>query len=155
MRLGGPKVTAVTQPVSNVLGVYVGDPLSLMSAVEKGLPLSSLDRVVHAVAPSDNKFAFRIVARATLARRRKALADAKNRPEGRLSAEEGTRLARLAGVWAMALDVWGGEEAARRFMFEAHPLLQGRRPIDVVLENELGRPVVEGILGQLQYGSAV
>jgi len=155
MRLGGPKVTAVTQPVSNVLGVYVGDPLSLMSAVEKGLPLSSLDRVVRAVAPSDNKFAFRIVARATLARRRKALADAKNRPEGRLSAEEGTRLARLAGVWAMALDVWGGEEAARRFMFEAHPLLQGRRPIDVVLENELGRPVVEGILGQLQYGSAV
>ncbi len=148
-------MTAVTQPVSNVLGVYVGDPLSLMSAVEKGLPLSSLDRVVHAVAPSDNKFAFRIVARATLARRRKALADAKNRPEGRLSAEEGTRLARLAGVWAMALDVWGGEEAARRFMFEAHPLLQGRRPIDVVLENELGRPVVEGILGQLQYGSAV
>jgi putative toxin-antitoxin system antitoxin component (TIGR02293 family) len=55
----------------------------------------------------------------------------------------------------MALDVWGGEEAARRFMFEAHPLLHGRRPVDVVLENELGRPVVEGILGRLRYGSAV
>ena len=40
-------------------------------------------------------------------------------------------------------------------MFEPHPLLHGRRPIDVVLENELGRPVVEGILGRLQYGSAV
>jgi uncharacterized protein (DUF2384 family) len=25
----------------------------------------------------------------------------------------------------------------------------------VVLENELGRPVVEGILGRLRYGSAV
>jgi putative toxin-antitoxin system antitoxin component (TIGR02293 family) len=55
----------------------------------------------------------------------------------------------------MALEVWGDEEAARRFMFEAHKLLQGRRPVDVVLENELGRPVVEGILGRLQYGSAV
>jgi putative toxin-antitoxin system antitoxin component (TIGR02293 family) len=124
-----------------------------MAAVEDGLPLTSLDRVVQLVAPSDDKFVFRIVARATLARRRKALAE--DRPEGRLSAEEGARLARLAAVWAMALEVWGGEQAARRFMFEEHGLLHGRRPVDVVLENELGRPVVEGILGALQYGSAL
>lgn len=142
-------------PVSEILGIRASGPLPLMSAVEKGLPLTSLDRVVHSVAPSDNKFAFRIIARATLARRRKALATAKDRAEGRLSAEEGTRLARLASVWAMALNVWGGGEAARLFMFEAHPLLHGRRPVDVVLENEFGRPVVEGILGRLQYGSAV
>ncbi len=146
---------ANADPVSEVLGIRASGPLPLMSAVESGLPLASLDRVVHSVAPTDNKFAFRIVARATLARRRKALATAQGRAEGRLSAEEGTRLARLASVWAMALDVWGGGEAARRFMFEAHPLLHGRRPVDVVLENELGRPVVEGILGRLQYGSAV
>jgi putative toxin-antitoxin system antitoxin component (TIGR02293 family) len=125
-----------------------------MSAAKHGLPLASLGGA-HSVAPSDSKFAFRIVARATLARRRKSLVVAKDRAESRLSAEESTRLARLAGVWAMALEVWGDEEAARRFMFEAHPLLHGRRPVDVVLENELGRPVVEGILGRLQYGSAV
>lgn len=148
-------MVAITDPVSVVLGIRASGPLPLMSAVEKGLPLTSLDRVVHSVAPSDNKFAFRIIARATLARRRKALATAKDRADGRLSAEEGTRLARLASVWAMALDVWGGGEAARRFMFDAHPLLHGRRPVDVVLENEFGRPVVEGILGRLQYGSAV
>jgi putative toxin-antitoxin system antitoxin component (TIGR02293 family) len=148
-------VPVVADPVSDVLGIRVPGPFRLMSAVEEGLPLSSLDRVVHAVAPSDHKFAFRIIPRATLARRRKALATAKDRSAGRLSAEEGTRLARLAGVWAMAVEVWGGEDAARRFMFEAHPLLHGRRPIDVVLESELGRPVVEGILGRLQYGSAV
>jgi putative toxin-antitoxin system antitoxin component (TIGR02293 family) len=140
---------------SAVLGIRASGPLPLISAVEKGLSLASLDRVVHSVAPSDAKFAFRIVARATLARRRKMLATDTARPEGRLSAEEGTRLARLAGVWAMALEVWGGEEAARQFMFEAHPLLHGRRPVDVVLANELGRPVVEGILGRLQFGSAV
>lgn len=142
-------------PVSDVLGLRTSGPLPLMSAVQNGLPLTSLDRVVRSVAPSDNKFAFRIIARATLARRRKALATAKHRADGRLSAEEGTRLARLAGVWAMALDIWGGGDAARQFMFEAHPLLHGRRPVDVVLESELGRPVVEGILGRLQYGSAV
>jgi putative toxin-antitoxin system antitoxin component (TIGR02293 family) len=148
-------VTAAADPVATILGIKASGPLPLMSAVEQGLPLASLDRVVHSVAPSDAKFAFRIIARATLARRRKALAAAKGRTEARLSAEEGARLARLAGVWAMALDVWGGEDAARRFMFETHPLLHGRRPVDVVLENEFGRPVVEGILGRLKYGTAV
>lgn len=141
--------------VSQLLGIRASGPLPLMSAVEQGLPLASLDRVVGLVSPSDRKFALRIVARATLARRRKAFATAKNAAEGRLSAEEGTRLTRLASVWAMAIEVWGETEAARRFMFEQHPMLDGRRPIDVVLDNELGRPLVEGILGRLQYGSAV
>lgn len=151
----GLAVSAIADPIAEILGIRASGLLPLMSAVEQGLPLSSLDRVVHSVAPSDTKFSHRISPRATLARRRKALASATGRSEGRLSAEEGTRLVRLASVWAMALDVWGGEEAARRFMFEAHPLLHGRLPVDIVLENELGRPVVEGILGRLQYGSAV
>ena len=142
---------AFADPVAAVLGVEASGPLLLMSEVEKGLPLAALDRVVHSVAPADGKFAFRIVPRATLARRRKAAGT----EDTRLSADEGTRLARLATVWAMATEVWGSEDAARRFMFEPHPLLHGRAPVDVVLENELGRPVVEGILGQLQYGSAV
>ncbi len=146
---------AIADPVLDMLGIRHPGPLPLMSAVEDGLPLRSLDRVAQAIAPSDTKFAFRIVPRATLARRRKALGAASGHDAGRLSADEGTRLARLASVWAMALEVWGGEEAARRFMFEAHPLLHGRRPVDVVLENELGRPVVEAILGRLQAGSAV
>jgi len=148
-------VGVVADPVSEILGIRASGLFPLMSAVEKGLPLRSLDRVVHAVAPSDSKFAFQIVPRATLARRRKVWATAKDRAEGRLSADEGTRLARLASVWAMALEVWGTEEAARRFMFETHGLLHGRRPVDLVLENELGRPIVEGILGRLRYGSAV
>lgn len=145
----------IVDPVSNVLGLTVSGPFPLMSAVAEGLPLTALDRVVHAVAPSDSKFAFRIVPRATLARRRKAFSAARERAGGRLSVDEGTRLTRIATVWAMALEVWGSEAAARRFMFAEHPLLRGRRPIDVVLDSELGRPVVEGILGRLQYGSAV
>jgi len=148
-------MSAAADAISRVLGIRASDPFTLMSAVEKGLPLTVLDRVVYSVAPTDNKFAFRIIARATLARRRKAWASTKDKVEGRLSAEEGTRLARLAGIWAMAIEVWGNQEDARRFMFDAHPLLHGRRPVDVVLESEFGRPVVEGILGRLQYGSAV
>ena len=148
-------MASLADPISEVLGIGASGPLPLMSAVGNGLPLTSLDRVVRSVAPGDIKFVHRIVPRATLARRRKALATAQGQAEGRLSAEEGTRLVRLASVWAMALEVWGGDDAARRFMFDAHPLLGERRPIDIVLESDLGRPVVEGILGRLQYGSAV
>jgi putative toxin-antitoxin system antitoxin component (TIGR02293 family) len=128
--------------------------MSLMTEVEKGLPLTALDRLAKAVAPNDASFAFRMVSRATLARRRKALATTRNTPAARLSADESARVARLAEVWALAREVWGGDEEARAFLFRPHPMLEGRRPIDVVLANEFGRPLVEGILGGLQYGSA-
>jgi putative toxin-antitoxin system antitoxin component (TIGR02293 family) len=147
----------VATTTSDVLGLRVKGPLvptSLMSEVEKGLPLTALDRVAKAVAPGDAGFATRMVARATLARRRKALATAHDAPASRLSAEESARVARLAEVWALAREVWGSDETARAFLFRPHPMLENRRPIDIVLANEFGRPLVEGILGRLQYGSA-
>lgn len=74
--------------------------------------------------------------------------------EPRLSPDEGAKVVRLAEVWALAREVWGSDAEARGFLFRPHPMLEGRRPIDVVLANEFGRPLVEGILGGLQYGSA-
>jgi putative toxin-antitoxin system antitoxin component (TIGR02293 family) len=148
-------MSAHANPVAKMLGVSAIEPLKLISAVENGFPLAALDRVVHAVAPAEKNFAHRIVARATLARRRKALAETQNASEARLSGDESARLARLATVWAQAIDVWGSEDSARRFMFEPHPLLHDRRPVDVVLDSEFGRPAVEGILGRLQAGTAV
>ncbi len=143
--------------VAEVLGIGEAEsgPLSLMtlmSEVERGLPLAALDRVVRSLSPGDGSFAFRLVPRATLARRRKQAAS----PEAgsRLSADEGARVARLAEVWAFAREVWGSDEEARDFLFRPHPLLEGRRPVDVVLANEFGRPLVDAILGGLKYGSA-
>jgi putative toxin-antitoxin system antitoxin component (TIGR02293 family) len=143
-------MASAAHQISTFLGIKAANALALMSEVEKGLPSEALDRVVKSISPSDNQFAYKIVPRATLARRKTS-----DTAKWRLSVAEGTRLARLTAVWALALDVWGGELPARRFMFEAHPLLEGRRPIDVVLESEFGRPVVENILGRLKYGSAV
>jgi putative toxin-antitoxin system antitoxin component (TIGR02293 family) len=147
----------VADTLSEVLGFRVRNPrlpMSLMTEVERGLPLTALDRLAKAVAPDDAGFAFRMVSRATLARRRKALATSRNAAAARLSAEESARVARLAEVWALARKVWGGDAEARAFLFRPHPMLEERRPIDVVLANEFGRPLVEGILGGLQYGSA-
>lgn len=41
------------------------------------------------------------------------------------------------------------------FLFSSHQLLEGRRPIDVAIENELSGQFVKNLLGALQYGSAV
>jgi uncharacterized protein (DUF2384 family) len=55
--------------ISAFLGIEAANPLALMSEVEKGLPSEALDRVVKSIAPADNQFAYKIVPRATLARR--------------------------------------------------------------------------------------
>ncbi|MCW3477634.1 antitoxin Xre/MbcA/ParS toxin-binding domain-containing protein [Limobrevibacterium gyesilva] len=143
--------------VAEVLGIGPRnhEPMSLLTLVtevDKGLPLSALDRVVRHFAPQDSAFIFRLIPRATLARRRKGAAG--QAEPSRLSPDEGAKVARLAEVWALARDVWGTDEAARAFLFRPHPLLDGRCPVDVVLANEFGRPLVEGILGRLKYGSA-
>lgn len=142
--------------LSDVLGVPMHGSfasLSVLNEINRGLPLASLDRVADAVAPDDAAFPHRLVPRATLARRRQA--QTRTRETTRLTPEESARVARLAEVWTMAVDVWGSETEARMFLFREHPLLEGKAPVDVVLANEFGRPLVEGILGRLQYGSAV
>jgi putative toxin-antitoxin system antitoxin component (TIGR02293 family) len=58
-------------------------------------------------------------------------------------------------VWSQSVRIWKSEAAARGFLYRAHPLLAQRRPIDLVLENEIGARLVEDVLGRLEYGSAV
>lgn len=86
---------------------------------------------------------YRIVPKATLARY-----------AVRLNAAQSTRVARLADIWALARKVWGSDAETRDFLFRPHQLLEGRRPIDVAIENELGGQLVRDLLGRLQYGSA-
>ncbi len=81
--------------------------LDLANEVAKGLPLSALDHVVRSVAPQDRAFAFRLVPRATLARRRAAGTN--------LSANEGAKVARLAEVWTFARDVLGERRGGTAF----------------------------------------
>jgi putative toxin-antitoxin system antitoxin component (TIGR02293 family) len=156
-----------TQETAEVLGIAgpTGTAQSILwlpRQVTSGLPLSSLERVANKVAPDDKGFVYRIVSKATWARRRKGLQvtgrELIQAPHhagmGALSSDESAKVARLAEVWTLARQVWGSDEEARAFLFRPHPMLEGQRPIDVVLSNEFGRPLVEGILGRLQYGSA-
>jgi putative toxin-antitoxin system antitoxin component (TIGR02293 family) len=137
--------------VADVLGLPAKEvsrrsPFALISRIEDGLPIGALERVTKLLAPGDARFKYRLVPKATYERRKKAA--------HRLSSEEGTRLARVAYVWSLARDVWGRDEAARDFLFRPHPMIEDKRPIDVVIQNEFGAEMVVDILGRLKYGSA-
>lgn len=135
--------------VTALLGVArpqhpIESPMKFVDMIDKGLPLRSLDRLCARVAPADASFKYRIVPKATLARY-----------SVRLNSSQSTLVARLADIWALAVGVWGADEEARDFLFRPHLLLEGRRPIDVAIENEFGGQLVREILGRLQHGTAV
>jgi putative toxin-antitoxin system antitoxin component (TIGR02293 family) len=121
--------------------------LDLAKEVGRGLSVDAVDRLCREVAPAMPGLRYRIVSKATLARRHKTA-------KRRLSRDEGDRLARLARLWAFALEVWGSAPAARRFLSEPYPLLSGRVPLEVATETEIGARIVEELLGRLKYGSA-
>jgi len=136
--------------VADVLGLPVKEvaarsPFGLISRIEDGLPIAALERVAHLLAPRDPQFKYRLIPKATYERRKTA---------HRLSSNEGTRLARVARVWSVAVDVWQNEEEVRDFLFRPHPMIQDKRPIDVVILSEFGAEMVVDILGRLKYGSA-
>jgi putative toxin-antitoxin system antitoxin component (TIGR02293 family) len=122
-------------------------PLQFIEFLEKGLPLSSIERIAEALAPRDAGFRYHIVPRATLARMRVE--------KRRLNKAQGELVARLAEVWTGALRVWKSEEDARSFLTRKHPLLENNRPIDLALQSEIGAQLVRDILGRLEYGTAV
>ena len=122
-------------------------PVDIMDRIEEGLPLKTLYSVSGQIAPGDKQFVFRIVPKASLARRktgRKAL-----------TADQSNRLARLAGIWSLAMSIWRNADDARAFLFRPHMLLDDRRPIDCVLEAEVGADLVKSVLGRLVHGTAV
>lgn len=136
--------------VADVLGLppreaEARSPFGLISRIEGGLPLEALERMAGMLAPGDAKFKYRLVPKATYERRK---------GKRRLSADEGTRLARVARVWGLALDVWDNEDDARDFLFRPHPMIEDEQPIDVVIRSEFGAEMVVDILGGLKYGSA-
>lgn len=136
--------------VADVLGLPVREevrsPLWLVSRIERGLPVNALERVAHLVAPDDSHFKYRLVPRATFERRKRGAL--------RLSTDEGMRVARLARTWNLAIEVWGDEAEARNFLFRPHAMLEDRRPVDVVIQSEIGAELVLDILQGLRYGSA-
>ncbi len=137
------------QRLYGALGIRVKgnvSELTLVDDIVQGLPFAALVHLSKLVAPENSGgFAYRIIPRSTYARRLDS---------GRLTAEESNLTTRLADIWVFARDVWGGDQEARAFLQRAHPLLDGKSPIDVAFSSDIGAQLVRDILGRLKYGSA-
>lgn len=118
----------------------LASPLPLAHAIEAGLPVTALDQLVGVLAPDDPQFKYRIIPKTTLQRRRKS--------SGRLTLEEGDRLARLARVFSFALEIYGSADKARAFLRRSHPMLGGQMPLDVALTTDPGADLVINLVGR-------
>ena len=122
--------------------------LYLPSMIEGGLSVGSIDALALSVNLEDASFKYRIVAKATLDRRKKS-------GSRKLSIEEGDRLARLAKAFSFAIEIYKGTEGAKAFMTAPHPMLDGRSPMDVALKTGAGADAVIQLLGRAAYGGGV
>ncbi len=115
-------------------------------AVEDGLPVEAVKELQAELkrfgVSRPSEYVDSIVSRATRQRR------------DRLKPEEGEQLVRVASLLALAVDVWGDEDAAAAFLISPHPMLDGGVPIDRAL-SEIGARQVEGILLALDLGLPV
>ena len=100
--------------------------LTLAYSVEKGLPVSALDKFADRISPNDvRRFTYRVVPKPTLERRRKQ--------KQLLTSEESDRLARVAKVFAFGIDVFRDEAKVRAFLERQHPMLDDKAPLEVAL----------------------
>jgi putative toxin-antitoxin system antitoxin component (TIGR02293 family) len=141
------------------LGVAVADllgmkpknqesPLTLAYSVEKGLPVSALEKFAGHVCPHDvRRFYYRVVPKPTLERRR--------REKKPLTTEESDRLARIAKVFAFALEIFHDEPKVRSFLERPHPMLDEKSPLEVALATGPGADAVINVLGRAAYSGGV
>ena len=113
--------------------------------VEAGLPKASLGAIANHVYRSSKE--------ATALMQQVIPAATFHRRGDTLKPQEGERVERLARVIATAEHVWNDTDDARAFLSTAHPMLGGKRPIEVAL-TELGARRVENLLWSLFHGVA-
>jgi|SRR5579862_4710946 len=120
--------------------------LELVDYIEHGFNPGIVNKVAKAIAPETIGFAFHFVPKATLDRRIKK--------RQRLTPDESARIVRAVRVWCQACSIWGDEDAARDFLFAPHPMLNGRRPVEMTISTDAGAKVVDQLIGRIEYGSA-
>jgi len=131
--LGGRKVLKerLADYIAVIHRVRAGLPYAALNAVATryGIPVAALARVIDLPAR-------------TLARRKK---------EGRFSATESDRLARVARAAASAEDVLENRDNAGRWLQKPNRALGGVAPLDL-LSSDLGAEQVETVLVRIDYG---
>jgi putative toxin-antitoxin system antitoxin component (TIGR02293 family) len=116
----------------------------LATAVEKRLPLSSVDSLLQN-GISDEEIYNLILPRRTLAHRRSRLEP--------LTHEESDRAVRVARLTSLAEEIFAQDAKASRWLRKPKARFAGRSPLDM-LATEAGARLVEEMLLQLDFGFA-
>lgn len=131
--LGGPAVLARV-PRS---------PLDWVAMIRRGLPAATVDALARGADLSRAEVAAAVgIPERTLARRRQ---------EGRLHADESSRLVRLARVVARAEQVFEEPAAAMDWLKAANAALEGATPLSL-LDTDIGAESVMDTLGRIEHG---
>jgi putative toxin-antitoxin system antitoxin component (TIGR02293 family) len=124
------------------------DDIKLVGRIKLGIPAHSAAAVAQVIDPVGAHLkAYDLVSKSTLHRRE---ADAKP-----LSTDDSETLWQVARVYVEALRHYHEPEAASAFLFRAHPLLGGQRPMDLARETTAGADLVLKVLAQAEAGVAV
>lgn len=124
-----------------VLGDEVSTGAGFVQRVEGGLPGKSLTLLKRFSLLSDADLT-EVIPRRTLANARKV---------ARLTPDQSDRVARTAGVVALAQRVFGDPETAREWLLAPNPALSHEVPLRMLRTGSGGR-VVEDVLIRIEHG---
>ncbi len=130
----------------SLLGTLLADaePLKLMEQLSAGLPAETLRRFKRAAGLADEDLARLLqIGGRTLSRLKAS--------RSRLSPDLSDRLYAVAALYALADDVLGDAQQARRWLEAPQYGLAGRRPREL-LSTEVGRREVRALLLRLEHG---
>ena len=127
-----------------VLGKSVRKPDDLADLNRKGLPAESVTALAEKLDLGKTVLSRKLgIPHRTLTRRLSR--------RSRLTPAESDRTARLARVYANAVEMIGDEERAVEWLRTPNRALGGERPLDQ-LDTDVGARAVEDILGRIAYG---
>jgi|SRR5689334_25328254 len=124
-----------------VLGKDVVSGVAFARRVEQGLPSSAIIRLKGFTHFSDSELA-EVIPRRTLTSMRGVK---------RLSTDQSDRVARTAGIAALAQRVFGDAELAREWLLSPNPVLNMEIPLRL-LRTGTGAKVVEDVLIRIDHG---
>ena len=127
-----------------VLGKTVKKPDDLANLVRNGLPAESVTALAEKLHLGNSDLSRKLgIPQRTLTRR---LSQA-----SLLTPAESDRTARMARVYANAIEMLGDQDTAIEWLRTPNRALGGARPLDQ-LDTDMGARLVEDVLGRIAYG---
>ena len=126
----------------NVAAIAALPPLEQIETIRTGIATQMFDQLAAAVGVGKEALARTLNINPQTLRKRKSRV---------LSPNEAEKSLRVARVFAMATEVLGSEDKARRWLNDEIPALSGKRPLDL-LDTDLGAAQVTNLLQAIKWG---